>query len=209
MAPLEPCDLIRTHVPDVVPDGERFVVAIAGPPAAGKSTLAEALVEALGGRAALLAMDGFHFDNDVLDTRGHRSRKGAPYTFDAGGFGVTLRALRSNRSLEMAVPLFDRELDVARNCASVVASSHDIVVTEGNYLLLDEEPWIGLRSQYDLTVWLDVPLDVVEARIVSRWTDAGHDAAEIRRRTEENDLPNARLVVSGSTSADVVVRTRP
>lgn len=207
MTPLEHCELILEHIPELGPVGRRFVVAVAGPPAGGKSTVAEALVEALDGRAALVAMDGFHFDNVILDERGHRSRKGAPHTFDTGGFGVAIEALRSDRSLEMAVPVFDRELDIARNCASVVSSSHDILVTEGNYLLLDQEPWSALRSQYDLTVWLDVPLDVVEVRVVSRWESAGLDAAEIHRRAAENDLPNARLVHTGSVTADLVLST--
>ena len=77
----------------------RFVVAIAGPPAAGKSTLTASLLEALGGRAGVVAMDGFHFDNDILDARGHRDRKGAPHTFDVTAFGTTLGALSADRSV--------------------------------------------------------------------------------------------------------------
>lgn len=150
-------------------------------------------------------MDGFHFDNSILDERGHRERKGAPHTFDVANYAMTLGALRSDRSLEMSVPVYDRALSVSRNCASVVGAHHEILVTEGNYLLLDEAPWAGLRQLFDLTVWIDVPLEVVEQRIVERWTSAGHPAEEIRRRTEENDLPNARQVVSASGSADVTI----
>lgn len=196
---------VLEHIPGPSASAERFVIAIAGPPAAGKSTLASALVEALGGRAGLLGMDGFHLDNSILDSRGHRLRKGAPHTFDVNAFGTVLRALRSDRHLEMAVPVYDRTLSVSRNCASLVQSNHDVLVTEGNYLLLDDLPWSALRELYDLTVWLEVPLDVVEERIIERWTAAGLAEDEIARRTQENDLPNARLVHTGSGAADIVM----
>lgn len=209
MTPEQHAAFILEHVPIEPSTSHRFVIALAGPPAAGKSTVAAALVEALGKRAGLLAMDGYHFDNEILDARGHRPRKGSAHTFDVGSYATTLRALRDQRAVEMAVPVYDRALGLSRNCASLVLASHDILVTEGNYLLLDEEPWIGLRPHFDLTVWIDVPLDVVEQRIINRWESAFLDPTEIRRRTEDNDLPNARHVVSGSASADVVIRMHP
>ena len=195
------------QIPIELPNSRRFVVAIAGPPAAGKSTLAAALIERLGARAGLLAMDGFHFDNGILDERGHRGRKGAPHTFDVASYGNTLRVLRDEPAIEMAVPIYDRTLGLSRNCASIVATGHRILVTEGNYLLLDREPWRALRPLFDLTVWIDVPLALVEERIEHRWRAAELDAEEIRRRTEENDLPNARLVNNESVVADLVVLT--
>ncbi|MBT8241510.1 MAG: nucleoside/nucleotide kinase family protein [Acidimicrobiales bacterium] len=193
------------RLPDPLPTDHRFVVAVAGPPAAGKSTLATALVDELDGRAGLLAMDGFHFDDAILDARGHRKRKGAPHTFDVASYASTLGVLRSQPAIELAAPVYDRSLGLSRNCASLVTSTHRILVTEGNYLLLDEAPWSSLHDLFDLTVWIDVPLPVVEARIRQRWQNAEFDAAEITRRTEENDLPNARLVHERSATADVVV----
>lgn len=198
--------IIRVIPNDVAPN-KRFIIAIAGPPAAGKSTLAAALVASLGERAGLLGMDAFHFDNSILEQRGHRPRKGSPHTFDVASYAMTLQALRDAPRLEMSVPVYDRTLSMSRNCASVVGAHHEILVTEGNYLLLDEEPWVSVRTLFDLTVWIDVPLDVVEQRIAERWESAGHDEEEIRRKTEENDLPNARHVHTGSVDADVVVRT--
>lgn len=155
----------------------------------------------------MLGMDGFHFDNSILEQRGLRPRKGSPHTFDVASYVMTLRTLRDEPRLEMSVPVYDRTLSVSRNCASIVGAHHEILVTEGNYLLLDEEPWERARALFDLTVWIEVPLEVVEQRIVDRWESAGHDEEEIRRRTEENDLPNARHVHTGSVEADVVVRT--
>lgn len=209
MTPEQHAAFILEHVPVEASADRRFVIALAGPPAAGKSTVAAALVEALGERAGLLAMDGFHFDNEILDARGDRPRKGSPHTFDVASFANTLRALRQQPDLEMAVPVYDRDLGLSRNCASLVLARHDVLITEGNYLLLDEEPWSDLRELFDLTVWIDVPIALVEQRIVARWESASLDPTEIRRRTEDNDLPNARQVVSGSASADVVIHMRP
>ncbi len=207
MTPEAQAQLIIRAIPDDLAPNKRFIIAIAGPPAAGKSTLAAALVTSLGERAGLLGLDGYHFDNSILEQRGHRPRKGSPHTFDVASYAMTLRTLRDYPGLEMSVPVYDRTLSVSRNCASVVGAHHEILVTEGNYLLLDEEPWENVRALLDLTVWIDVPMDVVEQRIVERWESAGHDEEEIRRRTEENDLPNARHVHTGSVEADVVVRT--
>jgi pantothenate kinase len=198
---------IIEQIPSELPEDHRFVVAIAGPPAAGKSTLATALVKELGPRAGLLAMDGFHFDNVILDERGHRARKGAPHTFDVASFSNTLRFIRDEPTIEVAAPVYDRDLGLSRNCASIVRPAHEILVTEGNYLLLDEEPWSELLPLFDLTVWIDVPLTVVEQRIEDRWRTAAMDTEEVRRRTDENDIPNARLVHAGSVAADLVVPT--
>ena len=132
---------IREQIPSPLPVDRRYVVAIAGPPAAGKSTLASELVDLLSGRAALLGMDAFHFDDHILSQRGLLSRKGSPRTFDVVSYARALRALRMEPDIEVAVPVFDRELELSRNCAALVDARHEIVVTEGNYLLLDEDPW--------------------------------------------------------------------
>lgn len=203
MTPEQHAATIVDRIPVERSTSHRFVIALAGPPGAGKSTVAAALIDALGGRAGLLAMDGFHLDNEILDARGHRPRKGSPHTFDVASYSTTLRALRDEPGLEMAVPVYDRALELSRNCASLVLDTHEILVTEGNYLLLDEQPWSDLRGLFDLTVWIDAPLDVLEQRIVDRWESAFLDATEIHRRTEENDLPNAKRAVSGSVSADL------
>lgn len=194
-------------MPNPLPESTRYILAIAGPPAAGKSTLAEALVHEFGGRAGLLGLDAFHFDNEILEERRQLARKGSPQTFDVASYAMTLATLRQDRSLELSVPVFDRSLEVSRNCASVIGAEQDIIVTEGNYLLLNKDPWPSLRPLFDLTVWIDVSMDTVEDRIVQRWEGAGYGDDEVRRRVEENDLPNARGVRTGSGEADLVVRT--
>lgn len=183
--------------------GRRTIVALAGPPAAGKSTLASALVERLGDRAALLGLDGFHFDNDILVARGHRDRKGAPHTFDTAGYRATLVRVRDQPDSQIAVPVFDRGQELSRAGAAIIEPHHTVVVTEGNWLLLDLAPWSDLGPLFDLSVMVRVDETTVAARIRQRWRDHGLDAVQADRRAELNDLPNARLVLTASRTADI------
>lgn len=182
--------------------GRRRIVAIAGAPASGKSTLAEEAVARSGGAAALLPMDGFHLDDEVLVPRGWRPRKGAPHTFDVGGFLATLERLRRNDEPWVAVPRFDRSIEIARAGAILIPPEVRLVVTEGNWLLLDDAPWTPLGAHFDITVMLDVPEDVLAGRLQSRWVHHRLTEAGIRAKLEDNDLPNARLVRDRSRSAD-------
>ena len=182
----------------------RVLVAIAGAPGAGKSTLAEALVDRLGPEAALVPMDGFHLDNAILDARGRRFAKGSPDTFDVAGFGAVLRRLKDGG--EVIVPVFDRYIDVSRGSARVVPPEARIIVAEGNYLLLREAPWDRLHGLWDLTAFIDVPLDELERRLIARWLHHGLSDAEAQRRAFENDIPNARIVADRSVAADIVIR---
>jgi pantothenate kinase len=194
---------------DGTPAGARKVVAIAGAPASGKSTLAEAAVAALNagepGSAALLPMDGYHFDDEVLVPRGWRPRKGAPHTFDVGGYAAMLRRLRANAEAEVAVPRFDRSIEIARAGALLIPQSARIVVTEGNYLLLDEAPWTALAPLYDLTAMVAVPEAELARRLRARWVHFGLDEDGIRQKLEENDLPNGRMIVARSRRADIKI----
>lgn len=184
----------------------RIVVALAGPPGAGKSTLSEHLLAALpAGEAALVPMDGFHFDNAVLDAMGLRHRKGAPETFDCAGLAATLQRIRSSNG-DVAVPVFDRQADLARAGAAIIAADARYVLVEGNYLLLDRARWSELAPLFDLTIFIDVPITELERRLLARWTDLGRSEEAARAWVESNDLPNARLVIEGSRRADVVWR---
>ena len=183
----------------------RLMVAVAGPPGAGKSTFAAALAPLLPeGQAAIVPMDGFHYDNAVLDARGLRARKGAPETFDFDGFRHLLERLRK-ADAEVAVPLFDRPADLARAGAELVPAGKKFVLVEGNYLLLDESPWYGLGPLFDFTVWLDVAPAELERRLLQRWLDHGLSAEEARARALANDLPNAERVMARRRLADVVI----
>jgi pantothenate kinase len=187
---------------------KRRLVAIVGAPGGGKSTLSEALADALNrrepGSVSILPMDGFHLDDDVLRQRGRLERKGAPDTFDVGGLIHMHRRLAANEEAEIAVPLFDRTHEVSRAGARIIPKSVKIILVEGNYLLLQDAPWNGLAAFYNLTVQIDVPEPVLRARLVERWREHKLPDEIARRRIEENDLPNARLVTAASRPADIV-----
>jgi pantothenate kinase len=184
----------------------RYIFAVVGAPGAGKSTLAEALVAALAalapGRAALMPMDGFHYDNAVLDARGLRPRKGAPETFDVDGLVEALARIR-RADRPVALPVFDRDLDLARAGARIVGPETPLIVLEGNYLLLDAAPWDRLAPMLDRTLYLDVPEAELHRRLVARWLHHGLDPAAARARAEGNDIPNARTVATRSRPADL------
>ncbi len=184
----------------------RHITAIAGPPGSGKSTVADKLAEHLNdvdpGSAAVFPMDGYHFDDAVLLSRGWLSRKGAPHTFDVGGFGAMLERLRENKEDEIAVPVFDRSIEIARNAARFIPSSVRHLIVEGNYLLLEQTPWSKLS--FDTTVSLEVPIEELDRRLRQRWSSLEGDA--FREKMEDNDLPNARLVVESSQPAEFTLK---
>ena len=196
--------LLRSLV--ALPPGRRLV-AVAGAPGSGKSTLADRLRDALlaaGRKAEVFGMDGYHYDDIVLEARGLRHRKGAPDTFDVAGFRVTLDRLARNDEAEVAVPVFDRSIEIARAGARIIPQETEVLIVEGNYVLLDAPGWSDLR--FDLTVWLVVPEQVLRDRLRQRWADLGLPEEEITAQVEGNDLPNGRLVATQSRAADFVIR---
>jgi len=201
------CDLIARNLRS---EG-RTIVGIAGPPASGKSTLAEAVVSALNAkgstsppRATLLPMDGFHLDNRILESRGLLARKGAPETFNATGFCEAVRGL-AKVDHEAYFPRFDRQMDLAIANAIAVQPGTSVIVVEGNYLLLPSKPWITLRHAFASTVFVSPARDTLHDRLVQRWLNHGLDRPAAVHRAESNDLPNADLVLEHSTPADLVL----
>ncbi len=185
---------------------KRFIVAIAGPPGAGKSTLAEELCAVLPEHSAIVVpMDGFHYDNVILEQRGLRSRKGAPETFDVAGFEHLLRRIRGGEP-DIAIPVFDRNLELARAGAAIVGRDIKFVLAEGNYLLLDEAPWFGLAALFDLTVFIDVPRAELERRLLLRWHEHGRSDEDARSWVASNDLPNVDRVLEQRREADLTFR---
>jgi pantothenate kinase len=189
----------------------RTIVALAGAPGSGKSTTAERVVRALNatapGRAALLPMDGYHYDDGVLNEMGRRPWKGAPDTFDVGGLRATLSRLRTADEETVAVPVFDRAIEIARAGARLIPRSADLILCEGNYLLLSRAPWDSLAPFFDMRILIDVGEGTLRARLARRWEGFGLSPEEIRRKLEENDLPNGRTVIAESRGADFLLRT--
>jgi pantothenate kinase len=192
------------------PAHDRRIIAMAGAPGSGKSTLAETLATRLNattpGRAALCPMDGFHYDDAVLHARGRRPWKGAPDTFDVGGLRATLARLKARDEAEVAVPVFDRTLEVSRGSAAIIAQSADTIICEGNYLLLDRAPWSSLVPFWDLTVMVAVDEDELRRRLTARWVHYGLSPDEIAHKLDGNDLPNGRMVTADGITPAVILR---
>jgi pantothenate kinase len=187
----------------------RLIVAIAGAPGAGKSTVSATLSAAINARepdaSVVVPMDGFHLDNTILDAMNLRKRKGSPPTFDCAGFEMLLKRLR-NINEDVVIPLFDRKLDLARAGAGIVKAGQRILLVEGNYLLLNQSPWDRLAALFDVTVFLEVDRLELENRLVQRWLAHGHNVGSAQARALSNDMPNAELVVEESRAADFTVR---
>jgi pantothenate kinase len=188
--------------------GKRFIVAIAGPPGSGKSTLADAVAEALNAgsiKAAAFPMDGYHFDDAILNARGDRQRKGAPHTFDVDGYQMMLSRLRDEPQTAIAVPVFDRDLELSRGSARLIDAETRIIVTEGNYMLYDEAPWRDLTSCFDFTVFIRESEALLRKRLEARWTHYNFTPDQMTAKLEGNDMPNVRAVLTRSTKPDLVV----
>ena len=215
-----------------LPLQQRLIVAIAGAPGSGKSTLAAEICQRLNQDAApserlgserkaddpesamtsspqaiVVPMDGFHLDNAILQERDQIAVKGSPQTFDVEGFASLIRRLAKANTAPVYIPVFDRRMDLSRNAAQCVDQRHGVLIVEGNYLLLARPGWQQLASLFDLNIMLDVPLEVLEERLVQRWLDHGHDPELARSRALSNDIPNAQVVVQESEGAHLIYKS--
>jgi pantothenate kinase len=194
------------------PGATRRMLGITGAPGAGKSTLACFLVGLLGSGGAQVPMDGFHLADVELTRQGILDRKGAPETFDALGYAALLERVRSHPAETVYAPSFDRDLEQPLAGAIAVLPSVQVVLTEGNYLLLDRPGWREVRSHLD-EVW-HVRCDEEKrlARLVERHISFGKSPEAAREWVARVDEPNARLVERSAHRADRVLdltRWRP
>jgi pantothenate kinase len=185
--------------------GGRRLLGVTGSPAAGKSTLAERLVAALGEHAVGVGMDGFHLAQRELVRLGRAERKGAPDTFDAVGYVELLRRLRAAGPDTVYAPEFRREIEEPVACAVPVPPDVPLVITEGNYLLLIDHPWGQIRPLLD-EVWFLAPQEPQRLdRLIARHRSFGRTEVQARERALGSDQVNATLVAATADGADLVL----
>ena len=191
--------------------GRRRVLGIAGTPGAGKTTLVTALLQAaasdprLAGRVSHVPMDGFHLPNAELQRLDRLGRKGAPDTFDAPGYAALLAAVRASPRAVVTAPAFDHAVGEPEDDAIEVGPSADLVVTEGNYLLLDDPAWRPVRQLLDETWFCALGDAERRDRLVARHVAAGRAPDDAVRWVAGSDEANARLVAATRLPADLVL----
>ena len=181
----------------------RYFIALSGPPASGKSTISEKLVKDLtlkGHNSSILQMDGFHYDDQILKQKSLLLKKGAPETFDVMGFINFLFRLQNEN--EVAIPIFDRSLELSRSSAVIISKETRVVIVEGNYILLRTHPWRELHKFFNSTIMINTKNEILEKRLIERWKSFNIPEEEIKQKVFENDLPNGVNVYKNSILAD-------
>jgi pantothenate kinase len=203
-------------------DGDaRVFVGIAGSPGSGKSTLASAVRDKLNAAAGddvavVFPMDGFHYYRSQLadpamfpDPVAARARRGAPWTFDARAFVDRVRAARTNTDSSTSVPAFDHQVHDPEEDAITILPSHKVILVEGNYLLLPDEPWRelwdGAGALLDERWFVDTAVDDAMTRVMGRHVAVGRSAEEAKSRADGNDRLNGEMVWAARGNADVHV----
>ncbi len=197
----------RIRARELIERSGRALLGLVGPPGAGKSTLAAALQAEFATVAQVVPMDGFHLANVELERLGRRARKGAPDTFDSTGYVSLLRRLLAQADDEIVyAPEFRREIEEPIANAIPVFARTQLVITEGNYLLLEDGPWAEVKSLLDEIWYVDVPDTLRVDRLTQRHEQFGRSAEEAATWVAGTDEPNARLIEASRARASFIFR---
>lgn len=201
-----PPAVCQQRIAELIASGERKILGLVAPPGAGKSTLAEALTAHCAQQVQCVPMDGFHLANCELARLGRQRHKGAPDTFDAAGFVNLLRRLKNQSASEIIyAPEFRRDIEEPVAGALAVLPDTPLVITEGNYLLLDDAPWIQVRALVDEIWYLDVPDELRRARLLARHMRFGRSHSQALDWMEYTDEPNALRIAATRQHAHLCI----
>jgi pantothenate kinase len=197
----------RVRAKELIERSGRALLGLVGPPGSGKSTLAAALQAEFASVAQVVPMDGFHLANAELERLGRRGRKGAADTFDSAGYVALLRRLLIQDDGEIVyAPEFRREIDEPIANAIAIHARTQLVITEGNYLLLDDGPWAGVKGLLDEIWYVDVDDAVRVHRLTRRHEEFGRSAEDAAAWVAGTDEPNARLIEASRAKASFIFR---
>ena len=184
-------------------DKNRYFIALSGPPASGKSTISQKLANDLSAKmynSSILQMDGFHYDDLILKEKKLLLKKGAPETFDV--MGLINFISRLYKEEEVAIPIFDRSLELSRSSAAIISKNTKVIIVEGNYILLNNYPWKELHKFFNSTIMINCEEKVLEERLIERWKKFKLSKQEINQKVYKNDLPNGINVLKNSITPD-------
>lgn len=198
---------IQTCVAHLLSQSGRKILGIAGPPGSGKSTLAAQIAEYLGVRCQVVPMDGFHLAQSEIDRMGLTSRKGSPPTFDSAGFAALMQRIRHQQPDEVIyAPIFKREIEEPLAGAIAVLPETELIVTEGNYLLLQEGHWGRIKPLLDAVWYVDIDPALGHSRLLARHQQFGRSAQEASAWIAQNDALNADLIEASRGRADLFIQ---
>jgi len=184
---------------------ERVIIGLIGKPGAGKSSLSKYLLKHLPKETtALVPMDGYHLSNAQLKTLGRADRKGAPDTFDVNGYVELLMRIKANTKDEINFPIFHREIEESIAAEGVVHPYTTLVLTEGNYLLVESDGWAGVADSLTESWFVDVDNDKRMARLVARHIKYGKSPEAAHAWANGTDQRNAELIETTRMKADVI-----
>lgn len=200
-------DHFRARLQALISDQARKIVGLVGAPGAGKSTVASVLHAAFANVAQVVPMDGFHLANAELVRLGRADRKGAPDTFDSAGYVALLQRLRNQAADEIVyAPAFHREIEEPVAGSIPVFPQTQLIITEGNYLLLESGHWAAVAELLDEVWYVDVDDTLRVQRLTQRHERFGRSPEAAMAWVENTDEPNARLIAATRPRADVIFR---
>lgn len=203
-----PIDTQADRIQAMLPVDRRLIVGVTGVPGAGKSTLVLKVCDELNARGiktTVVPMDGFHLADQALTAHGTLAEKGAIHTFDGWGYLATLKRLRSETDHSVFVPAFERDLEQPIAGAIEVHPNVRVILTEGNYLLDDSQPWVQVRELMDEVWFVEQPNEQRIQNLIQRHVQFGKSPEDARDWVLRVDEVNALRVDNSRGRADLVI----